>query len=408
MLHAEQANWLGGRVDFGRGGSSVSAEENKALVRRFFEAQVKGDLHAMKEMMSAEFVDHSVLPGQDPGREGYLRMVAEDPASFSDIRRVIEDQVADGDKVITRLTLSGVHDREEFLGAAPTGTEMVFTAIVIHRVSGDKIAEEWSESGGPQELTQRRLEQEIRERARVEQELHVARRIQHALLPKAVPDLRGWEIAHHYRPAREVGGDFYDFIELKDGRLGLVVGDATGHGVPAALMMANTQSVLRAVAKRGGSEPGRMLAEVNEVLWTYMPPGMFVTCFYGVLDPESGSFRYANAGHNLPYCRQRDLAIELRATGMPLGLMPGMSYEEKEIMLLSGAGLLIYSDGLVEAHNPEFEMFGSPRLRSLLTGHVTGPKELTSVLLEELRRFTGEGWEQEDDITLVALRRFAS
>jgi serine phosphatase RsbU (regulator of sigma subunit)/predicted ester cyclase len=386
----------------------VSVEENKALVRRFFEAQVRGDLHAMKEMMSADFVDHSVLPGQDPGREDYLRLEAEDRASFSDIRRVIEDQVADGDKVITRLTVSGTHDRGEFVGAAPTGTEMFFTAIVIHRVSGGKIAEEWSESGGLQELTQRRLEQEIRERARVEQELQVARRIQHALLPKALPELRGWEIAHHYRPAREVGGDFYDFLELPDGRLGMVVGDATGHGVPAALMMANTQSVLRAVARRGGSEPGHMLAEVNEVLWAYIPPSMFVTCFYGVLDPESGRFRFANAGHNLPYRRQGELAIELRATGMPLGLLPGMSYEEKETVLLPGESILFYSDGLVEAHNPEFEMFGSPRLRSLLTEHVTGPKNLNDFLLEELERFTGGGWEQEDDITLVALRRFAT
>jgi predicted ester cyclase len=268
----------------------VSAEENKALVRRFFEAQVEGDLHAMKEMMSADFVDHSVLPGQDPGREGYLRLEAEDRASFSDIRRIIEDQACEGDKVITRLTLSGTHDRGEFAGLAPTGTEMFFTAIVIHRVSGGKIVEEWSESGGLPELTQRRLEQEMRERERVEQELRVARRIQHALLPKTLPELRGWDIAHHYRPAREVGGDFYDFLELEDGRLGFVMGDATGHGVPAALMMANTQSVLRAVARRAGSEPGRTLAEVNEVLWAYMPPSMFVTCFYGVLDPESGHF----------------------------------------------------------------------------------------------------------------------
>ena len=386
----------------------MSAEENKALVRRFFEAQVEGDLSAMREAMADEFVDHSVLPGQDPGLEGYLRLEAEDQASFSGIRRVIEDQVADGDKVTTRLTVSGTHDGGHFAGAAPTGTEMFFTAIVIHRVSGGEIVEEWSESGGLQEITQRRLEQEIRERARVEQELQVARRIQHALLPKALPDLRGWDIAHHYRPAREVGGDFYDFLELEDGRLGLVVGDATGHGVPAALMMANTQSVLRAVAQRDGSEPGHMLAEVNEVLWTYMPPGMFVTCFYGVLDPGGGRFRYANAGHSLPFCRREELAVELRATGMPLGLMPGMSYEEKETELLPGEGILIYSDGLVEAHSPQFEMFGSPRLRSLLTEPVTEPEDLTDFLLEELDRFTGEGWEQEDDITLVALRRLPS
>jgi serine phosphatase RsbU (regulator of sigma subunit) len=114
-----------------------------------------------------------------------------------------------------------------------------------------------------------------------------------------------------------VGGDFYDFLELEDGRLGLVVGDATGHGVPAALMMANTQSVLRAVAQRGGSEQGRILAEVNEVLLAYIPPSMFVTCFYAILDPTSGSLSYANAGHDLPYLWHGGYCAELRARGCP-------------------------------------------------------------------------------------------
>src|SRR3712207_1965826 len=249
-------------------------------------------------------------------------------------------------------------------------------------------------------------QEEAQERERIEQELRVARLIQQTLLPKTLPELPGYDVAAHYRPAREVGGDFYDFIDLEDGRLGFVVGDATGHGVPAALMMANTQSVLRAVAKRGGSEPGRILAEVNEVLRTYIPPGMFVTCFYGLLDPESGSFRYANAGHNLPYCRQEGTAIELRATGMPLGLMPGMSYEQKEITLKPGESVLLYSDGLVEAHDPRREMFGLLRMQGLVGTHPGGPTLIDS-LLAELEHFTGEEWEQEDDITLVTVKRSA-
>ncbi|HEX4992297.1 MAG TPA: SpoIIE family protein phosphatase, partial [Rubrobacteraceae bacterium] len=224
--------------------------------------------------------------------------------------------------------------------------------------------------------------QEAQERERIEQELRVARLIQHTLLPKSLPELPGYDVAVFYRPAEEVGGDFYDFLELPEGRLGLVVGDVTGHGVPAALMMANTQSVLRAVAQRGGSEPGRILAEVNEVLWTYMPPSMFVTCFCGILDPESGRFRYANAGHNLPYSRQEGMAIELRATGMPLGLMPGMSYEEKEITLKSGESVLLYSDGLVEAHDPRREMFGTPRLEGFVGAHPGGATLIDSLLAE--------------------------
>jgi serine phosphatase RsbU (regulator of sigma subunit) len=248
-------------------------------------------------------------------------------------------------------------------------------------------------------------QQEAQQRERIEQELRVARLIQHTLLPKSLPGLPGYDVAAYYRPAREVGGDFYDFLELEDRRLGLVVGDATGHGVPAALMMANTQSVLRAVAQRGGCEPGRILAEVNEVLLAYIPPSMFVTCFYAILDPKSGSLRYANAGHDLPYLWHGGECEELRARGMPLGLMPGMSYEEKEMVLDTGEGVLFYSDGLVEAHNPEGEMFGFPRLQALIAQHGEVERALRDVLMEELHSFTGEKWEQEDDITLVTLQK---
>jgi len=240
----------------------------------------------------------------------------------------------------------------------------------------------------------------------VEQELGTARSIQHALLPKDLPKLEGWKIAYHYQPAREVGGDFYDFLRLDDGRVGLVIGDVSGKGIAAALVMANTQSVLRAVARRGNIAPGRVLAEANEVLYAYIPSGTFVTCFYGVLDPESGRLVYANAGHDPPYSQRGGEAKELRARGMPLGLMPGMPYEEKEAVLAAGDDLLLYSDGLVEAHNPEGDMFGFPRLRKLIMAKSTGSvEELVDFLLAELARFTGTDSEQEDDITLVTLER---
>jgi serine phosphatase RsbU (regulator of sigma subunit) len=134
---------------------------------------------------------------------------------------------------------------------------------------------------------------------------------------------------------------------------------------------------------------------------------MFVTCFYCFLDPVSGRLSYANAGHDLPYLHRNDDAEELRARGMPLGLMPSMSYEEKEIVLRAGEAALFYSDGLVEAHDPKGEMFGFPRLRSLVAQH-DKERSLADSLLEELYSFVGEGWEQEDDITLLTLRRFAS
>jgi serine phosphatase RsbU (regulator of sigma subunit) len=203
-----------------------------------------------------------------------------------------------------------------------------------------------------------------------------------------------------------VGGDFY---ELEDGRVGVVVGDATGKGVPAALVVTATYSMLRAVAQVLGSfSPGEVLAQVNETLLARIPTSMFVTCFYAILDPHNASLSYANAGHDLPYLhRGRGEAEELRARGMPLSLMPGMGYEEKETIMQAGESALFYSDGLVEAHDPKGEMFGFPRLRALIAERAE-ERSLGEFLMAELYSFVGEGWEQEDDITLLTLKRSAS
>ena len=253
----------------------------------------------------------------------------------------------------------------------------------------------------------RQQQQEAQERERIEQELRVARLIQQTLLPKTLPELPGYDVAAYYQPAREVGGDFYDFLDLEDGRMGFVVGDVTDKGVPAALVMATTRTMLRAAAQRLDT-PGEVLKRVNDVLVQEIPPNMFVTCLYAILERESGRLVYANAGHDLPYRRRAgrsEGAEELRARGMPLGLMPGMDYEEKEILLEKGESVLFYSDGLVEAHDAHREMFGFPRLQGLVGTHRSGGSSLVSFLLSELTRFTGEDWEQEDDITLVTLER---
>ena len=381
--------------------TSKTADKNRALVHRFLKAHARGDLDALGEMLSHDFVDHSLLPGQVPGREGYIQSAAEQHSALSDIRYIIEYQATDGDMVISRLTMRAIHDRGTLFGVAPTGKQWAAPLIVINRVSGGKIAEEWSADIVTPFLEE--IEQQARERERVEQDLRVARRIQQASLPEEVPELERWQITPYYKPAREVGGDFYDFLELPNEHLGLVVGDATGHGVPAALVMSTTCGMLRAVALSVDS-PGEVLARVNEALSARIPSSMFVTCFYAILDLKNGSLRYANAGHDLPYVRRDGAADELRARGMPLGLMPGMSYEEKETILQAGERALFYSDGLVEAHNAEGEMFGFPRLRSLLTEH-DDEGLLVDFLMDELYSFTGEGWEQEDDITLMTLHR---
>ncbi len=231
----------------------MSVEENKALIRRFLEEQAKGNLDVIDELLSPDFVDRSLLPGQGPTREDFKRSVAQILEAFSIMSFSIEKQIAEGDTVVTKYTERSVI-RGEFASLPPTGTEEMFEGIYIHRISDGKIIEEWSQAN-TLHTTLERLEQETRARERVEQELAVAQRIQHALLPKDLPALEGWEIAHHYRPAREVGGDFYDFLRLQDRRVGIVAGDVSGKRIPAAVLIANTQSVLRAVAQREGVTP---------------------------------------------------------------------------------------------------------------------------------------------------------
>jgi serine phosphatase RsbU (regulator of sigma subunit) len=386
---------------------SEAQEKNKALVRRLLEELAKGNLDVIDELVAPDFVDRSLLPGQGPTREDFRRSVAEILGAFSTTSFTIEEQIAEGDTVVTKYTERSVI-RGEFAGLPPTGTEEMFEGIYIHRISDGKIIEEWSQAN-TLHTTLERLEQETRTRERVEQELRVARTIQQASLPKEVPHLEGWEISPFYQPAREVGGDFYEYFELEDGRVGFAVGDATGKGVPAAFVMSATCALLGGVATGSGASPGEVLARVNEAVLARIPPNMFVTCFYAILDPKSGHLHYANAGHNLPCSRRHDgQADELRAKGMPLGLMPGMAYEEKEAMLETGDSVLFYSDGLVEAHDPQRrEMFGFPRLRTLVAEYGE-ERSLGDYLLEELYSFVGEGWEQEDDITLLTLRRSAS
>jgi steroid delta-isomerase-like uncharacterized protein len=379
--------------------SSAVEENNKAIFRRYIEeVWNQGNLEFADEIFD-RYVSHqpdgSVL---ERGPEDVKRFVSEFRAAFPDLRLSIEEQIADGDKVVIRATFRGTHQRE-FRGMAPTGKEVEVKGITIFRFSSEgKVVESWDS-----------YDQLRMMRQSIEQELRLARSIQQASLPKEVPTLEGWQIAPFYRPARQVGGDFYDFHPLSEGRLGLVVGDATGKGVPAALVMSTTCGMLRLAAQSYSSSPGKMLQRVNEALFPYIPSNMFVTCFYVILDPRSGRLRYTNAGHDLPYLHRRNgEAEELRARGMPLGLMPEMGYEEKETIVEAGEAALFYSDGLLEAHNPKGEMFGFPRLRALVAEHGAEEKSLVDLLMEELYSFVGEGWEQEDDITLLTLERSAT
>jgi serine phosphatase RsbU (regulator of sigma subunit) len=249
------------------------------------------------------------------------------------------------------------------------------------------------------------------EQEKNEYELALAHRIQQGILPTNIPSLPGWQLTTHWQPAYAVGGDFYDFIEFSDGKLGIAIGDATGKGVPAALVMATTCSILRAIAASlpAGEpvSPGEFLFRSNELLCRQVPPGMFVTCLLAVLDPANGEIRYANAGHCLPSQQSGANVCELRATGMPLGLLPGMPYEEKCSFLAPGDRLILVSDGLIEAHDADQQIFGTKRLLETLAHQPAGVESIP-FLLETLEQFTPPGWEREDDLTIVEISRLAN
>ena len=377
----------------------MPAKENKAVFRRYIEeVQIQGNLEVADEIFGHYLSHQSDGSTLERSPEDVKRFTEEYRSAFPDWRVSIDEQIAEGDKVVNRVTLRGTH-QSVFRDMTPTGKEMKIKAVTIFRFSPEgKVVETWDY------FDQLRLM-----RQSIAQELRVARSIQEASLPKEVPTLEGWQISPRYQPAREVGGDFYDFHLLSEGRLGLVVGDATGKGVPAALVMSTTCGMLQVTAQAlGSSSPGEVLEQVNETLLARIPQNMFVTCFYAILDPHSGTLRYANAGYDPPYLHRNGNAEQLKAREMPLGLMPGMGYEEKEIVLDVGEVALFYTDGLVEAHDPQGEMFGFPRLRALVAEHGAEESSLGDFLLEELYSFVGEGWDQEDDITLLTLKRSAS
>ncbi|MEX0865469.1 MAG: PP2C family protein-serine/threonine phosphatase [Acidimicrobiia bacterium] len=252
-------------------------------------------------------------------------------------------------------------------------------------------------------------EVETRERNAIAQqraanELELARKIQQGLLPHHVPDLDGWMFEAYYRPAREVGGDFYDWIDLPDRRLGVVIGDVSDKGIPAALVMATCRALLRSAAL-AGLAPGAVLAEVNDRLHPDVPSGMFVTCLIAYLEPATGDFTMANAGHNLPFASEGDTTDEITVRGMPLGLMGGMVYEQVDGRVSVGGSLILTSDGLAESHSAGGEMYGTGRLRESLAGRDEGYLESA---LDAHRRFVGADWEQEDDMTLVTVNRGVS
>ena len=240
---------------------------------------------------------------------------------------------------------------------------------------------------------------------RMESELKIAHALQGAILPKTLPENPTYSGHAVMTPAREMGGDFYDFFTLDDGRLSLVMADVSGKGVPAAFFMAIARTVMRAAAARHPN-PGPCLVEVNDAICEQNPQDLFVTLFYGILDPDTGEFVYANAGHNPPFVVKRpgDVMPLPMTGGMAVGVMPGMPYDEDAVTLAPGDTMFLYTDGITEAMNVDQEEFTEARLETVLAeGRDLPVDSVLENVTSAVVKFVGEA-EQSDDITCIVLR----
>ncbi len=244
----------------------------------------------------------------------------------------------------------------------------------------------------------------IQAQAQLKAELDIARALQIAILPSKFPAKSGCDGAARMVPATTMGGDFYDFIELPDGQVGLVMADVSGKGVPAAFFMAVARTNLRELAMHH-AEPAACLARANDVLCTQNPMELFVTVFYCIFDPATGTLRYANGGHNPPYVRRGDGSIEVLsgAGGLVLGAMPGVEYQNHTLQLRVGDRLVLYTDGVTEAFNHVDEAYGEKRLIAEVQAHGDGSAEaLVERICRSVTTFSGTA-PQSDDITLTVL-----
>ena len=242
----------------------------------------------------------------------------------------------------------------------------------------------------------------------LQQELDIANVIQTSILPKTFPpfpDRNEFEIFAKMIPAKDVGGDLYDFFLIDKYRLGVVIGDVSGKGIAAALLMAVSKTLLKATAYKG-MPADNILSEVNNIIADESPPNMFVTLFYGVFDTRSGAFEYSNGGHNLPYIISVDGQVKSldNIGGLMIGAMKDVPYESNVIMIKPGESLIFFTDGVTESFNKEGEEFHETGLEKILEGkNSLSVNELVDYVFENVQSFS-EGVEQSDDITCLALK----
>jgi phosphoserine phosphatase RsbU/P len=254
-------------------------------------------------------------------------------------------------------------------------------------------------------LENARLHRQALEKERLERELTLAAEIQRQILPKGAPQIAGYQLVGWNRPARQVGGDYYDLLPRGDGRVGLAVGDVSGKGMPAALMVSTLHSALRLLLDRAGLGPA-FLERLNAHILESSAPNKFITLFLAELEPESGAVHYLNAGHNPGLLLRRGGEVEeLGSSGLPIGLLPGSRYQRRTVKLAPGDLVCLYTDGITECADPKEEEFGMQRLLSLLADYRDRPlSDLVQVIDRTMVDFAA-GEPQLDDQTLVLLRR---
>jgi sigma-B regulation protein RsbU (phosphoserine phosphatase) len=250
-------------------------------------------------------------------------------------------------------------------------------------------------------LENAKMHQTLLEKQRIVRDMEFARTVQESFLPQSEPEVQSYKFSSHYTPALEVGGDFYDFIRLDKGHTGIVIGDVSGKGVPAALYMAKLGSDMRTLAFTEQS-PAEALIKLNDLLAARSRRGMFATLLYIELDSQAGIFTISNAGHLPPIIKKTNGSLVKLATagGAPLGMLAGMKYGQETAKIMPGDTVILYTDGVVEAMNAKEELYGYDRLEALVRKSPSTPNELKMAIIDDVNRFTGLS-PQHDDMTLV-------
>ncbi len=250
-----------------------------------------------------------------------------------------------------------------------------------------------------------RLLEEERNLRVMQEEMRVAKQTQINLLPKDFPDIFGYQIAARTIPAREVGGDSYDLIQIDDKHFAFCLGDVSGKGMPAAMLMSNLQATLRSFTITGNLCKD-IIANSNDLLYNSTEPSKFATLFYGILNPESNEIVFCNAGHNNPFLFSADGNVkELKTGGLILGCMPDSEYEEEKISINRNDIIVIFSDGITEAMNENEEEYGEEKLKEFISNHLDeAPEIIIENILSDVRMFVGEA-PQWDDMTLLIIKR---